>query len=141
VPEAYGTWKDIIEASPGKMFPEILNRFRNGADALASDYVVAWQNLEIYRQMFWAKMEGYDAVLLPTSPILPPNLERLATDSDYYVQENLLALRNTRIGNLMGACALTLPTHVPSAGISLMAPPMSEERLLRVGAAVEAALK
>lgn len=141
VPEAYGTWKDIIEASPGKMFPEILNRFRNGADALASDYVVAWQNLELYRQMFWAKMEGYDAVLLPTSPILPPNLERLATDSDYYVQENLLALRNTRIGNLMGACALTLPTHVPSAGISLMAPPMSEERLLRVGAAVEAALK
>ncbi len=27
------------------------------------------------------------------------------TDDAYYVTENLLALRNTRIGNLMGVCA------------------------------------
>ena len=41
--------------------------------------------------------------LLPTAPILPPNVERLMTDQEYYVTENLLALRNTRIGNLMGS--------------------------------------
>jgi hypothetical protein len=40
------------------------------------------------------------------------------TDDSYYVTENLLALRNTRIGNLMGICALTLPTSQPSCGIS-----------------------
>jgi aspartyl-tRNA(Asn)/glutamyl-tRNA(Gln) amidotransferase subunit A len=48
---------------------------------------------------------GFDAVLVPTSPILPPDAGRLMTDDAYYVTENLLALRNTRIGNLMGlAC-------------------------------------
>ena len=50
-----------------------------------------------------------------TTPILPPDLNRLINDHDYYVTENLLALRNTRIGNLMGLTALTLPTGVPSA--------------------------
>jgi len=56
------------------------------------------------------------------------------------VAENLLALRNTRIGNVMGSAALTLPTGVPSVGLQLIAPPGSDSALLRLGAAVEAAL-
>jgi len=40
----------------------------------------------------------------------------------------------------MGCCALTLPTDVPSCGIMLNTLPMQEERLLRIGTAVEAAL-
>jgi len=83
---------------------------------------------------------GYDAVLLPTTPILPPNLARLEQDSDYYITENLMALRNTRIGNLMGLCGLTLPTGVPSCGLMLLCPPDMEEHLLRLGMAAEAAL-
>ncbi|MEO0359134.1 MAG: amidase family protein, partial [Pseudomonadota bacterium] len=139
-PEAYGTWKSTIESNPDKMFPEILARFRGGADVSAPDYIAAWQALDCYRAMFWDAVAGYDAVLVPTSPILPPNIDRLGTDSAYYVQENLLALRNTRVGNLMGGCAVTLPTGVPSTGISLMAPAMAEDRLLRLAAAAENAL-
>jgi aspartyl-tRNA(Asn)/glutamyl-tRNA(Gln) amidotransferase subunit A len=63
------------------------------------------------------------------------------TDNDYYVTENLLALRNTRIGNLMGLCGLTLPTVQPSCGVSLLGAPMQEERLLRLGSAAERALR
>jgi aspartyl-tRNA(Asn)/glutamyl-tRNA(Gln) amidotransferase subunit A len=77
---------------------------------------------------------------MPTTPILPPNLDRLASDSDYFVSENLLALRNTRIGNLLGSAGLTLPTGEPSAGLMMLGPPMSEERLLRIGAAAEKVL-
>ena len=78
--------------------------------------------------------------LSPTSPILPPNAARLLSDEGYYATENLLTLRNTRIGNLFGLPALTLPTGVPSTGIMLMGHPGGEERLLRLGAAAEAAL-
>jgi aspartyl-tRNA(Asn)/glutamyl-tRNA(Gln) amidotransferase subunit A len=83
---------------------------------------------------------GFDAVIMPTSPILPPNAKRLEEDGEYFVQENLMTLRNTRVGNLMGECSLTLPTGVPSCGIMLNAAPMSEARLLRIGAAAERAL-
>ncbi|TVQ03346.1 MAG: amidase, partial [Roseinatronobacter sp.] len=52
-----------------------------------------------------------------------------------------LTLRNTRIGNMLGLCVLTLPTAIPSVGISLMAPPMAEDRLLRLGAAAETVVR
>lgn len=138
--EAYGTWKDEIEAEPELMFAEVRSRFQSGKDHSAADYVAAWQALDRYRADYLASTAGYDAVILPTAPILPPNLERLASDPDYFVSENLMALRNTRIGNLMGLAGLTLPTGVPSCGIMFLTPPMSEARLLRLGAGAEAAL-
>lgn len=138
--EAYGTWKDAIEAHPELMFDLVRERFRSGRDHLASDYVAGWQRLKTLRARYLAATAGYDAVLLPTCPNLPPKQADLARDSALFVSENLLALRNTRVGNLMGLCGLTLPTDVPSAGLMLLAPPMAEERLLRIGAAVETAL-
>ena len=79
-------------------------------------------------------------MLAPVSPILPPDVARLMSDHNYYVSENLLALHNTRIGNLMGLCALSLPTGTPSCGLQVLGKPHCEEALLRVGAAMEAAL-
>lgn len=138
--EAYGIWEATIEAAPAKMFPRILERFRAGGSVAAKDYVAGWRRLEVLRRRWAEATAGYDAVILPTSPILPPDAARLMEDHDYYVTENLLALRNTRIGNLFGLCVLTLPTAQPSCGISFMAPPFAEERLLRLGMAAEAAL-
>lgn len=138
--EAYGIWRDEIEAAPHKMFARILDRFRGGATYSAPDYVAAWHRLEAIRRDWHATMAGFDAVSVSTGAILPPHADRLMNDDDYYVTENLLALRNTRIGNLMGLAVLTLPTGVPSCGLSLMSAPMSEDRLLRLGIAAEAAL-
>ncbi len=138
--EAYGIWAKTIEAAPEKMFPRILDRFRAGATFSAPDYVAAWRRLHHIRQIWATATAGFDAVILPSAPILPPNANRLMTDDAYHVTENLLALRNARVANLMGLCALTLPTAEPSCGITLMAPPMTEERLLRLAAAAERAL-
>lgn len=138
--EAYAQWETEIEAAPEKMFPEILERFRGGKNVLASTYLQARQEMDALRQEWTARVATYDAVILPTSPILPPDHDRLLSDSDYYVAENLLALRNTRIGNLLGLAGLTLPTSVPSTGVMLLSPPFSENRLLRLGSAVERAL-
>jgi aspartyl-tRNA(Asn)/glutamyl-tRNA(Gln) amidotransferase subunit A len=138
--EAYGTWKETIEKRPDLMFDKILARFRGGADIKGSDYVAAWQRLEILRVTYQKATQGYDAILCPTSPIVPPNAARLLTDEDYYVTENLLALRNTRVGNLLGLCAVTLPTGVPSCGLMMLAGPYQEKRLLRLAMAAERAL-
>ncbi len=138
--EAYGLWRDVIEANPDAMFGEILERFQLGKGFSGPDYVAAWGKLDLARMGYDRAVAGYDAVLLPSAPILPPNLERLTQDHEYFVSQNLLTLRNTRIGNLMGVCALTLPTGVPSCGLMMMCPPHMEEQLLRLGRAVEEAL-
>ena len=138
--EAYGIWSKTIEAAPDKMFARILERFRSGASVKAMDYVAGWRRLHELRLSFSQTAAPFDALLVPTSPILPPDADRLMVDQDYYVSENLLTLRNTRIGNMMDNCVLTLPTSQPSCGISLMCPPGQEERLLRIGLAAERAL-
>lgn len=138
--EAYGLWRDVIEAAPEKMYSEILQRFRLGKGFSGPDYVAAWAKLDAARAAYDAATAGYDAVLVPSSAILPPNLERLNTEQDYYVSENLLALQNTRIGNLLGLCGLTLPTDTPSCGLMMLAAPDFDTALLRLGAAAEAAL-
>ena len=138
--EAYGTWKHAIEANPDVMFPQVLERFRGGGAFSGADYVAAWHTLDRLRRDWRAATAAHDAVLIPTVPSLPPQIAAVAADPALFVAENLLALRNTRIGNLRGIPALTLPTGVPSTGISLLGPPMGEEQLLRLGVAAEAAL-
>ena len=139
-PEAYGTWRETIEAAPHLMYAPILERFRSGAAASGADVMAAWRRLRGLRADYARATAGYDAVILPTVMSLPPDRERLTTDAAYYVDENLAALRNTRIGNLMGLCGLTLPTGVPSCGVMALAGPMQEARLLRLGTAMETAL-
>ena len=138
--EAYGTWGHLIAATPDLMFKEVRERCETGKAVSAPEFVAGWQKLAALRVEFWNEVAGYDAVIVPTSPIMPPNLKRLTEDSTYFVSENLMALRNTRIGNLMDAAALTLPTGVPSTGITLMTPRETENRLLRLGKAAEDAL-
>ncbi|MGV6850308.1 MAG: amidase [Marinibacterium sp.] len=138
--EAYGIWRDVIEAAPDKMYPQILGRFRIGRDYSGPDVVAAWEKLRAIRARWADATATYDAVICPTTANLPPNLDRLNSDDAYYVAENLAALRNTRIGNLMGVCALTLPAGRPGCGLMLMAAPGREEALLRLGAAAEQAL-
>ena len=139
-PEAYATWKHKIEKTPDLMFTKILERFRSGANVLASDFICAWDKLMDLRQQYHSVVKMYDAVLIPTSPIIPPELDRLMNDGDFYNSQNLLALRNTRIGNLMGGCSITLPTDIPSCGLLIMGMPSQEERLLRLAQACELVL-
>jgi aspartyl-tRNA(Asn)/glutamyl-tRNA(Gln) amidotransferase subunit A len=92
------------------------------------------------RKQYHAETAQFDAVIMPTAPILPPNAERLLNDDDYYKSENLLALRNTRVANLMDVASITLPTGVPSCGIMFNSQNGTEEALLRLAAAAERVL-
>lgn len=138
-PEAYAHWRGVIEAAPHKSYPPIPARFRTGEQVSAADYIAAWAELMALRKAWRAASAPFDAVLMPTSPILPPNTARLRDDPTFFATENLLALRNTRIANLMGGAAVTLPTAQPSAGISLICG--DGTKLLRLAHAGERALR
>ncbi|WBU53214.1 amidase [Paracoccus sp. SCSIO 75233] len=139
-PEAYGIWQAHIEAAPEAMYPPILARFRAGAEVSGPDYVAGWETLRRLRAIWADTVAGFDAVILPTVPILPPDRERLLADADFFASENLLTLRNTRIGNLLGLPAATLPTARPACGIMAMGAANDDLRLLRVAKAMETAL-
>jgi len=138
--DAYANWRDLVEANPDKMFHQILTRVRGGKDVLAHEYLSLWDELRDIRAVYAKATAGFDAVLCPGAANMPPNLQRLIDDDDYFLHQNLLTLRNTRVANLMRLASLALPTGVPSVGILLNVTGGDDERLLRIGAAAEAAL-
>jgi aspartyl-tRNA(Asn)/glutamyl-tRNA(Gln) amidotransferase subunit A len=138
--EAYAQWQTELEAHPDLMFPEILERFMAGKNFAGHEYVSNWKTLDQLRASYITRTAAYDAIILPSSAIMPPNINRLLTDSEYYIRANLLALRNTRIGNLMGLCSLTLPTKHASCGLMINCNPFEERKLLALGAEIETVL-
>lgn len=139
--DSYGWWRDLVEAHPEKMFPQILERVRGGRSVSGPDYVAGWNMLRDIRRQYAAETAEFDAVIMPTAPIMPPNAQRLLDDDAYYKSENLLALRNTRVANLLDVASMTLPTGVPSCGIMFNGRNGEEAALLRLCASAEKALR
>ncbi len=135
--EAWAEWGETIEDKGDLMFAPVRERFQLGAAVDAASYLRAWRKLRELRATWSARVAAYDAVLIPSAPLLPPDVNRLLTDKAYFAAENLLTLRNTRIGNLLGLPALTLPTAAASCGIMLMGKPFGEASLCRFGRAAE----
>ena len=138
--EAWAFWRTHVEPAPEKMFGQILDRVRAGAEVTAAGYIAGWSRLRALRADWAAEVSGYDAVLCPSAALMPPLIERLTSDDAYYKASNLKTLRNTRLANLMGSCSVTVPAGRPSCGLLLNAAAGREGHLLRIAAAAEAAL-
>ena len=142
--EGYAQWRDAIEAEPDKVYHNVLNRFRLGAKVSAVDLEALRRGLADAARRLHARMAGAAALLAPTVPIAPPPIAPLVADDELYLATNLRALGNTTLGNLLATCALTLPCGDDGGGLPvglmLMGRPFTENALLRVGAACEAAL-
>ncbi|MEO0992911.1 MAG: amidase [Pseudomonadota bacterium] len=138
--EAWGHWGEAIEANPGQMFPMIEARFRSGAKIDAEADAAARTELAEISRRLSMRIETEGVLVMPTVPCLAPETERLLDDEDYYTERNLLALRNTRLVNILGLCALTVPLPAPMCGLMLVGAPGTEWDLLAVGARIEALL-
>ncbi len=142
--EGYALWRDILEASPERVEPSILARFRQGKEHSAADIEAVHLGLAAIKLRYQARCAGFSALLTPTVAIPPPPLDRIESDHDYHVERYLKTVRNTRLANQLGLCALTLPCGLGGGlpvGLTLMAAPGTEGALLRLGRAVERALQ
>ena len=100
-----------------------------------------YAELNELKRSFIERLDHYDAVLMPTVVHIPPVIADLEADSDLYAKENTLSLRNTRLANLLGLCALSLPAGFTAngfpVGLMLLGIPHSEKKLLRTAAMLE----
>ncbi|MEM0921661.1 MAG: amidase [Pseudomonadota bacterium] len=138
--EVWDQWGPTIEANPEMMYHQIEARFRGNAGFTAEDAAYSRGEQARLARALCARIEEHGMLVMPTSPTLPPLIARLLADDAYYTAVNLLALRNTRQGNLLGLSSLTLPTAAPMVGVMLMAPPGGEPDLIRAGRAMEGIL-
>jgi aspartyl-tRNA(Asn)/glutamyl-tRNA(Gln) amidotransferase subunit A len=131
----------VAEKGPG-YDPRILARIRRGERMSAADYI----DLVAARARLIAavakRTAGFDAVVTPTCPIIPPAIAEVAAEADYN-RINLLLLRNTAVGNFLDRCSISLPIHRPGeapVGLMLTGEAMADAALLATAQAVETAL-
>ena len=139
--ECHAMWHDVIEARPDLIYTPIQERIRAGAQMSATDAARAKQGLAAVAPNLHARIRRSGVFLMPTAASSAPPIAELEADAEVYRAANVAALRNTRLANYLDCCALTLPcgqdqNGVP-VGLMLMAPPGEEERLLRLGSAIE----
>ena len=93
-------------------------RFLQGKSVTRERYETAWEELRRIRAGFFERMTEFDGILSPTVPILPPRVDELLADEEKFTSVNLLALRNTRFGNLLGSCAIDPANGNAGSGIA-----------------------
>ena len=126
-------WQDDIDAN-------VRGRLDAGSAMPAVDYLAGLRRYDALSRRAAATLAAYDAVAGPCVPITPPRFDEVASVDDYR-KANMMALCNTAVANYLGLCAITLPVGLDAAGmpvgLQLMAGPMQEESLLRLGLAIE----
>jgi aspartyl-tRNA(Asn)/glutamyl-tRNA(Gln) amidotransferase subunit A len=93
-------------------------------------------------EAFDARTREFDALVMPTVPIVPPRIADLEDEHEYN-RINLHVLRNTAFGNFFDRCSISLPCHrqgEPPVGLMLVGETLGDARLFGIAAAVEAAL-
>ena len=61
-------------------------------------------------------MRGFDAILLPTVPMVAPPLAKVAPGperDDVFFKINALLRRNSNVINMLDGCAISIPCHAP----------------------------
>jgi len=141
--EAYWWHRGLLATGQARYDPQIARRILRGAAISAGDYIDLLRGRRAYIEAVAAESDGYDALLWPTVAIGPPPLATLLADDDAYARTNLLSLRNTSAVNVLDGCALSLPLTASDGtpvGLMVVGRHGEDARLLRIGAAAEAAL-
>jgi aspartyl-tRNA(Asn)/glutamyl-tRNA(Gln) amidotransferase subunit A len=140
--EAYAWHQSLLAAQGDRYDPRIRPRIERGAAMRAADYIDLLNARAAIIQAMDLQTRPYDALIMPTCPLVPPPIAALDDEAEYN-RVNILQLRNTTIGNFLDRCAISLPCQRPGeppVGLMLMGETMADARLFRIAAGVEAAL-
>lgn len=119
--ESYAWHRELMHAQGDAYDPRVSVRIQRGAAITAADYI---QLLQLRKRLVaaWREQIGqFDAVVMPTVPLVAPKMQTLETD-DEYGRINLLMLRNPTTINALDGCAVSLPCHLAGqapVGLSL----------------------
>jgi aspartyl-tRNA(Asn)/glutamyl-tRNA(Gln) amidotransferase subunit A len=150
IPGAYGTivlpegaaWHArFLDDRPGDYTPIVRSRLEAGRSMLAVDYVQAMIRREELRRAVDGLLDGIDALILPTLPVVAPLIgqNEVEINDGARVPTRPALLRNTQPFNLTGHPAITLPLATDGwpIGIQLVGHRHATSHLLDVAAAAE----
>ena len=141
--EAWANHRDQLQAHGERYDPRVASRMQRGKEQDIADYFELLHTRERWSYAIEERLAPYDALLMPTVPVIAPRIEDVSRSDNDYFAANGLILRNSTLINFLDGCAFSLPCHRQGeapVGLSLAAPAMHDHYLFNVAASVEAIL-
>ncbi len=141
--EAWAWHQRLLDAHEDRYDHRVVQRIRLGARFTPQDLQRAHAARAVWIAQVGKALSGYDAMLMPTVPIVAPRTEALLASDEAFFHANRLLLRNPALVNLLDGCALSLPCHRQGdlpVGLMIAGPAMTDARVIAIGLAVERAL-
>ena len=142
--EAWAWHRETIERAADRYDPRVVSRILRGKELSAADLLDLLHARTAWIAEVEAAVSGFDALILPTVPLVAPSVAELAASDEAYFRANGLMLRNPTLINFLDGCALSLPCHEPGSapvGLMIAGAAMSDRRILAIGRAVETCLR
>jgi Asp-tRNA(Asn)/Glu-tRNA(Gln) amidotransferase A subunit family amidase len=141
--ESYAWHRPWLAQGAEQYDPRVAKRILRGAQMSAADYLDLLSARKRWIASMERQLQGYDAVISPTVPILAPPIAPLEHDDEAFFRVNALLLRNTSVVNMLDGCAISLPCHAPDqlpVGLMLWHGALHDDRILELAGQIEAAL-
>jgi aspartyl-tRNA(Asn)/glutamyl-tRNA(Gln) amidotransferase subunit A len=140
--EAYDWHRDLIATHLDRYDHRVGPRILHGATVLAADYAAAQRRIGDCRQQYDAALDGYDAIVTPTVPILPPRIGDVGT-MESYLAMNTEVLRLTEFANRLDLPSVSLAGRFADRapiGFMLTGRRGQDAAMLDLGVLIEACL-
>ena len=145
--ESYA-WHHHLLESKGQLYdPRVAARIRRGATMSACEYIELQNARRHWIETMGAAMQGFDAFLSPTVPIVAPPIADVApgTERDEaFFRINTMLLRNTSVINMLDGCAISLPCQKADelpVGLMVWAGALRDDAVLNIAFQIERLLQ
>jgi aspartyl-tRNA(Asn)/glutamyl-tRNA(Gln) amidotransferase subunit A len=139
VAESYAIHRSLIAKGEKMYDPRVLVRILRGREQDAADYIDLLEARAAFIRRVRSVAAPYDALLMPTTPLVAPPLADLGDDKEFR-RVNMFMLRNPSIANFIDGCSISIPCHRAGdapVGLMLFGEHDSDRRLLSIAAAME----
>jgi aspartyl-tRNA(Asn)/glutamyl-tRNA(Gln) amidotransferase subunit A len=137
--ESYAWHQEHIARNSTAYDPRVLTRIAAASTMTLADLA----ELQAARAQLIAGValgaQGFDALLMPTVPLIAPRTSDLIDDTSYHTTNSLM-LRNPTLVNLIDGCAISVPCHEVGdspAGLSVIGMGGTDAAILALAAATE----
>ena len=138
--EAYAWHQTLLETREDAYDHRVVQRIRQGEH----------QGPEMLNELHAARAEwirrvgaalaGFDALLMPTVPIIAPHIAPLLASDAAFFEANRLLLRNPSLINLLDGCAISVPCHQSGelpVGLTVAGLAMTDAKLIAIAQIIE----
>jgi len=142
--EAYALHRDRVESDQRSRYdPFVATRISSGSDISAADYIDQLALRHRTKKLVQAQTRAFDALLMPTSPLIPPKIAALQS-IEAQMKTSGMVLRNTALANFLDRPTISIPCHHACdapVGFSLLGSHRHDRRLLAIALGAEAVIR